>query len=337
MIIILDGPDGTGKTTLARMLCKKLDATYLHLTYRWKKKIFDYHTAAIRYAARLNRPVIIDRWWPSEAVYAKAYRGGSDWPLQGRMCDRIARKFGAVYVYCLPESVQSAVIHHAELKQHREEMYDDIAVVADLYLKLWNGDSTHPDSGQYIDQVIRSGGVQHRQDCIKYTIAEYGHCMDLFVDRVIEQAQVWRNLQWQPVLNFKNWNMLGHVHGTKYLLVGEQVNSKHRELFWPFYEYNHSSLFVTQALHELGLNEDLFMWCNVYNEDGSSNKLIRPLLEYRNTFNHNTPEMKVITMGKKAKFELRDLTIHADLPHPSWVKRFGKVNMVEVFKHAISK
>ena len=157
MIIILDGPDGTGKTTLAKMLQKKLKADYLHLTYRWKEKIFDYHTAAIRFAARKNKPIILDRWWPSEAIYAKGYRGGSDWPLQGRMCDRIARKFGAVYVYCLPESVQAAVIHHAELKAKREEMYDDIAVVADLYLKLWNGDSTHPDGGQYIDQVIRSG------------------------------------------------------------------------------------------------------------------------------------------------------------------------------------
>ena len=335
MIIILDGPDGTGKTTLAKMLQKKLKAAYLHLTYRWKEKIFDYHTAAIRFAARKNKPIILDRWWPSEAIYAKGYRGGSDWPLQGRMCDRIARKFGAVYVYCLPESVQAAVIHHAELKAKREEMYDDIAVVADLYLKLWNGDSTHPDGGQYIDQVIRSGGLKDRPDCIKYTISEYGHCMDLFVERIIEKARAWRALQWQPVLKYQNWNMLGHAHNSKYLLVGEQVNPKFRELYWPFYEYNHSSLFVTQALHELGLSEDLFMWTNVFNHDGSDNQLIRPLLEYRNSLS-GIDNMRVITLGKKAAFAIRDVDIHAELPHPSWVKRFGSVNMVEVFKHAIN-
>ena len=130
MIIILDGPDGTGKTTLAERMCTELNAEYLHLTYRWKERIFDYHTAAIRYAARKRRPIVIDRWWPSEAVYSKAFRGGSDWPLQGRMCDRVAKKFGVIYVYCLPDDVQSAVANHAELKQQREEMYEDIEAVA---------------------------------------------------------------------------------------------------------------------------------------------------------------------------------------------------------------
>ena len=46
--------------------------------------------------------------------------------------------------------------------------------------------------------------------------------------------------------------------------------------------------------------------------------------------------MRVITLGKKAAFAIRDVDIHAELPHPSWVKRFGSVNMVEVFKHAIN-
>ena len=107
MIIILDGPDGTCKTTLAQELCKAFDARYLHRTYRWKDKIFDYHTAAMRFAARSKKPIVIDRWWPSEAVYAKAYRGGSEWPLQGRMCARVAINYGAMYIYCLTDSVEA--------------------------------------------------------------------------------------------------------------------------------------------------------------------------------------------------------------------------------------
>lgn len=327
MIIILDGPDGTGKTTLAERMCTELNAEYLHLTYRWKERIFDYHTAAIRYAARKRRPIVIDRWWPSEAVYAKAFRGGSDWPLQGRMCDRVAKKFGVIYVYCLPDDVQSAVANHAELKQQREEMYEDIEAVADLYIKLWDGESTHEDKNQYIDQVIRHGGMVTHPDTIKYTISEWGHCMDLFIERVWSLASTWRQLQLPKLLEYDNWNMLGHASCAEYLIVGERVNPKFRELYWPFYDYGNSSLHLTQAIHSLELKEHNFMYANAYNHDGSPNWLIDYVMQ---TYNK-----KIITLGKQAEDAVAHHTIHAALPHPSYAKRFGKVDMVEVMKHAI--
>lgn len=329
MIIILDGPDGTGKTTLAQELCKAFDARYLHLTYRWKDKIFDYHTAAMRFAARSKKPIVIDRWWPSEAVYAKAYRGGSEWPLQGRMCDRVAKKYGAMYIYCLPDSVEAAVAHHAKLKATREEMYEDISDVASLYLKLTGGESTHEDDGQYIDQLIRTGGVQWHDDVMTYTISEWGHCMDLFIERVAQRMDAYRGLQYQPALEYDNWNMLGHMNSAEYLIVGERVNPKFRELYWPFYDYGNSSLHLTQAMHKLNLDERLFMYCNAYDHDGKYNWMIDDLLDQAN--------LKIITLGQIAENAMSKHNVHAPLPHPSWIKRFGKVDLVEVFKHAISK
>tara|TARA_R100000084_G_scaffold83769_1_gene39275 strand:+ start:382 stop:570 length:189 start_codon:yes stop_codon:yes gene_type:complete len=51
-IIVLDGPDAVGKTTLAKKIQERVPNTrYMHLTYRWKDKIFDYHTGAIHLAA----------------------------------------------------------------------------------------------------------------------------------------------------------------------------------------------------------------------------------------------------------------------------------------------
>lgn len=329
MIIVLDGPDGTGKTTLAKAMCKQLHADYLHLTYRWKDRIFDYHTAAIRYAARKMCPVVIDRWWPSEAVYAKAFRGGSTWPLQGRLCQRVARKFAVVYVYCLPDSVQSAVKQHTQLAQIREEMYDDITDVADLYLKLWHGEHTHPDTGQYIDQLIRTGGVHEQADHFCYTISTWGHIINLFIERIAAAAVTWREAQFQPALQYNNWNLLGHMEKAEYLIVGEQVNPKFRRLFWPFYDYGNSSLLLTQALHKLNLDESRFMWANALNHDGTKNTLIHTLLEQK--------PLKVITLGAIARKLLENERVFAALPHPAWVKRFGRVDMVEVFKHAINQ
>src|SRR5690606_37684332 len=125
-IIVLEGPDGTGKTSLAMNLRDHLGARYIHLTYRWPEKMNLYHYAAIRVAGHLaqNQPVIIDRWWPSEIVYAEAYRGGSKFLKHYFMLEHVANKIGVVYVMCLPKDRDLYLRHYNELKGKRAEMYD---------------------------------------------------------------------------------------------------------------------------------------------------------------------------------------------------------------------
>lgn len=126
-IIVLEGPDGAGKTSLAMALKEYLGARYIHLTYRWKDRMHLYHGAAIRYAARLaaHQPVIIDRWWPSEIVYADAYRGGSNFAKYYLLLEHIANNIGVVYVMCLPRDRERYLTHYNKLKNEREEMYDE--------------------------------------------------------------------------------------------------------------------------------------------------------------------------------------------------------------------
>lgn len=331
-IFILDGPDATGKTTLAKELVEKTGGKYFHLTYRWKDRIFDYHTAAIRLAARSTTPVILDRWWPSEAVYAKAFREGSDWPLQGRMTDRIARKFGAIYVLCLPATVQECVDRHAQLKSERHEMYDDIRSVAELYLKLYSGDVEHEDKGQYIDFLIRTGGLITRFDVLHYSIETWGRALGIFSDKVIQQSNTWRKLQYGPALSFREWNIVGHVFFADYLFIGDQVANNFRELHWPFYEYQNGSLYLTKALHRLGFKEEHAMWCNALDHDGEVNKHIAKLKQYK-------PSLKLITLGNKAAEVCDELEIevHAELPNPAFCEKFeSDINLAEVLKHALA-
>ena len=72
-IIVIDGCDGTGKTTLAEAICRRYDGVYIHNTYRWPTKMPLYHTAALHRALKLakTRLVVIDRLWMSEAIYAE--------------------------------------------------------------------------------------------------------------------------------------------------------------------------------------------------------------------------------------------------------------------------
>ena len=140
-IFVLDGPDGTGKTTLARGLQEYLGARYIHLTYRFKDKMHLYHGAAIRLAARLaeKQPVILDRWWPSEIVYADAYSGGSKFMRHYFLLEHIANMLGVTYVFCLPYDRERYLEHYDKLKDEREEMYDEgLNRVYDGYIQLMN-------------------------------------------------------------------------------------------------------------------------------------------------------------------------------------------------------
>lgn len=125
-IIVFEGPDGCGKTSLAHAMQEYLGARYIHLTYRWKDKMHLYHYAAIRVAAHLaqHQPVLIDRWWPSEIIYAEAYRGGSKFARHFLLLEHIANHIGLVYVVCLPDDRERYLAHYNELKGKRAEMYD---------------------------------------------------------------------------------------------------------------------------------------------------------------------------------------------------------------------
>lgn len=111
MIIILEGPDGAGKTTLAEALRHRLQpdrmtqivkhGPYTNLVPEELCKIyFRSMTQALTY----NDHVIMDRSWLSERIYGNVYRGGADrvdMPRK-RMLERVALARGAVVVHCQP-------------------------------------------------------------------------------------------------------------------------------------------------------------------------------------------------------------------------------------------
>lgn len=335
MIFILEGPDGVGKTTLGMHMAKQLDAAYLHLSYRWPDHMFEYHTAAIRWAIRKNRKqhVIIDRWWPSEALYAAEFRGGSKWSQMGRMMDRVARKHGAVYIYCLPEDLIAYEKRFNTLKAEREEMYDNVMGVATRYIRLWNGDTMHEPNENYTDLLVRTGGVKDRRDHIKYSIETWGNKLELFTDYVADRAKERIASQFQSRNSMDDPNLLGHLQEAKYVFVGEQVKPKYNNLDWPWYDYGHSSLYLSQALHEVPMREEKIMWANARNRDGTANKLLPDLAEAK-------PELKFIAVGSVALAYLRfhNIDCFDHVKHPAYVKRFeGDTTYYrELLRHAIN-
>ena len=317
-IIVLDGPDAVGKTTIAKEFIKKFPNTkYIHNGYRWKDKIFDYHTAVMKLASKwaMTHNVIIDRWWPSEACYASVYRNTSAWPLQGRFHERLALKYGVIYLLCLPD--QNTVDRHTEMKKVRNEMYENIEDLCNLYYKLYYGDLNHKDKGNYIDKLILSGGVKDIPYYIPYTIERWGAHLNTFLDLVMHVATEMRDTQFQDALSPFEHNVLGHSKFAKYMFVGDRVNPKYRDIFWPFFEYGNSSLYFTEALNDLWIKERDYMWTNAYDKDGKIDLKYAELAKERG--------INIIALGKNALNALKQKRIepYEIMRHPSHYKRFN--------------
>lgn len=112
MIIILEGPDGGGKTTLAEALRHRLQSDRMthvikHGPYKGVKSedLCKMFFRSMSQALTYDDHVIMDRSWLSEPIYGEVYRNGEnrvDMPRH-RMLERVALSRGAVVIHCQPD------------------------------------------------------------------------------------------------------------------------------------------------------------------------------------------------------------------------------------------
>lgn len=141
-VIVLEGPDACGKTTLASAILTRHGGKYIHLTYR--KNPTPWQFGSLRRASRYfqDQLVVIDRHWISEQVYSRVYRHGSSDDACARACYGWLKAIDAVYVLCCPENVESVVTRHKLTHLSGREMYkpdDRIRTIGLMYNHLWRG------------------------------------------------------------------------------------------------------------------------------------------------------------------------------------------------------
>jgi len=172
-IFLLEGPDAVGKTTLARAIQDYYPGTrYIHLTLR--REMVAHQVGAIRRAARLaeDAPVVIDRHWVSEQVYAGVYRGGTRLRREAVAEHQLLDRLGAVTVFVHLADVSTMVEAHVRTHAERPEMYepdDRIRQVAQCYWDWYFGGRGVPgvDMG-YAGHIARSGGMHTRPGSLSY-------------------------------------------------------------------------------------------------------------------------------------------------------------------------
>lgn len=315
-IIVLEGADGTGKTTLARALCERYDGVYVH--NRYHKNVWPFFVASLRWAARISheRLVVIDRHWPSECVYAKVYRGGTTLGGSVRALHRAFLRFGAVYVVCAPP-VEVVVENHRRLKGERTEMYDDVSRVAQAYVELWRGTGSWTTGGDYIQQLSTVGCLYENDPLTRWTSYDFTlHTEDgnfsTYVSLLASFAQVRRNAVWQPGLNPHLTDVTGPVATATVCLVGDRPAVDYRRFAWPFTGCNNSSRYLNDKLHALGAVEEKLCMINVNGRTGPT--VLKQLPR----------ELKLVALGQEA---LRGLNQYGRRPqavirHPQHARRF---------------
>lgn len=149
-MIVLEGPDGGGKTTLEKFLCERLQLRSVHMSIPEPlDQPLKYWMTRLREA---GWPELVDRLHWSEDVYAGLFRGGSKlsdldrWLLEGWLLAH-----AAVIVLCHPSrktvlrntSADLSKMHHAVA----DEVYDGFADPWDTRIprRVYNYEHTTPE------------------------------------------------------------------------------------------------------------------------------------------------------------------------------------------------
>lgn len=301
-IIVLEGPDGAGKTFLGHYLAEKMKGHYMHLTYRFRNRMFTYHTAALERAIKIaqHKPVIIDRWWPSINIYDDVFRKKRSDPMAGRLLDRAGLAQGVIYVACIPSDREQHFAEFEERKAAGGEMYDTVVEVADKYV-AWNE------------------SVRHRIDVVQYDRFKHGRGLDGFYE-ILRQRYFMLNNRIPPWFQ-NNRLFAGQSINPLVMIIGEKSNPKGRHKVWPFFEQANSSLWITETLEEAGLDEYNIVWANAIDSEGWTKPVQLAQLQ------RETGVQRIIALGGKAEkvamaAGLANMPGFEKLPHPAYVKRF---------------
>lgn len=231
-VIILEGPDGGGKTTLAQYLCTEADFDYKHegppppdrdqLEY-YKTILFD--------ALESPHNTVFDRLYLGECVYGPIIRGVDRLGLEAlKLFERVLASKTVHQYVCLPSE-------HA-LKSN--------------YLKKMQ------DKNDYV-----GGQTNHRKVINMY----YAMILRPFMKVYDYEVDTPQSVIDEPFDRPLPKGTIGHKNA-KYLFVGDVPN--HHHVDWPFFAINNSSAYFNRALEMAGIEEKDIALSNAYGPGGET-------------------------------------------------------------------
>lgn len=317
MLIYLEGPDGSGKTTLAKELCAKGNAYYLHDTYRGRHQ-FIYTIALLRRVWKLHKlgkNVVLDRSWLGDNIYSRVFRPGKqgDWV---RWAHGITERLGAITVMALPAERERYLADYNALKGERPEMYDRMQGIYQAYAEVTFG--LHTDADDYAGMLSRQGGLQASRATVIYDrYGPAGNNLGDFANQLWERARQ-RHLSSIDEVPGLSDNWSGRQNKDTVLLVGERSARPYGAWTVPFLADDNSSRYLAQALTAADVRQDRLCMVNARNEVDQPDWSLRTALQRK--------PRKIICLGQVALRTVRELDPVTNsvvaLEHPQYRRRF---------------
>lgn len=288
-LIIFEGPDGGGKSTVAKLFADTIDAEYVHMgPFRnvgtGLGRMF---VDAMMPAVRGYRSVVMDRCWISEKPYADAFREGKNRIQFTRTLDRLALRCGAQVFLCLPswETVKSTFESRNGIEYL--DNADQLRHVYDYY-----------GSGKLTDLPI--------------------HTINRDITPVLEAVAVVASFVSDPeetALMPLHWPGAGRADA-QILIVGDEPGPHQDQdpLYqWPFGSMSASSCcrWLSLRMDQAGLDEHQFCWINA---KSASTEVLREMAGGK----------KVVALGLDAMHILNEagIKVNEGAGHPQFWRRF---------------
>lgn len=155
--IVLEGPDGSGKTTLAKKLCKALDLQYMHLTYLENPEAMYAQFVKADTALRLGG-VLVDRYIMSNYVYSAVsnvplvkHASKFLYDLQGLInSDRV------YHILCMSIDREAYLKEFERLSKERDEMYTSVSYMESVCHEY------------FFNQAMLDSACRYGENCLRY-------------------------------------------------------------------------------------------------------------------------------------------------------------------------
>ena len=135
-IILVEGPDCTGKTTLCNQLINRHSFYYKHLTRPVDvESLYIQLIKELKKAKKTGMNIVIDRAYISNIVYANVFQDAG--VLSNKLRLKI-NKLVDMIIICLPSNKLEYLKKFNGLKESRKELYNDMEKVYDEFEKSFN-------------------------------------------------------------------------------------------------------------------------------------------------------------------------------------------------------
>lgn len=169
-MIIIEGTDLLGKTTLANALVRKLNRAGLPHVYSHFSKLADSWHIYHHYIPFIQRNVVMDRFYMSRCAYGQALKNQAVIDLDTyRMLDAKVRLVGGLHV--LLTASDDYIRHNWDRYSSRGEMYnlDAVQSVNDTFMRFADESVYDVDIHAHLTQP----GVYIADDFIDMVLSEY--------------------------------------------------------------------------------------------------------------------------------------------------------------------